>query len=272
MLDTKISDRIRQIVHAQDQAFTEQLNNNCTAIQHRLSAQGSALSGNAIIEMYNMCRAVLNDRANFIWETFKRVVATLQVKWSADLLADLRREMEMHLNENAGEANRVFRARIHKGLPSDQLPINEHYIAGRLNAEIELLVAALKVNAEKTAAAAEGSEVHHSYNLSQGNMVFVSGANASATVTYNAEGQSALKDALEGIARALQESSLGEGQKKEAIELTTDAIGVATSKSPNSTKLKSQLRGIAEVVGGLANASTLLTALYSAAQYVGLTL
>lgn len=271
MLGAKIADRIRQIVHAQQQAFTEQLNNNCIVIQNRLTAQGSGLGGRAIKEMYDMCRAVLNDRANFIWETFKRVLSALQVEWSTDLATDLKQEMAAHLNENAGEANRVFRNRIPKGLPPDELPINEHYITARLNAEIDLLVAALKVRAERVAAAEEGAVIHHNYNLTQGNMVFVSGANASANITYNAEGQAALKDALEGIAHALQESNLAEIQKMEALELTSEAIAVATTKTPNTTKLKSQLRGIAEVVGGLANASALLTALHSAAQYLGLT-
>ena len=103
-------------------------------------------------------------------------------------------------------------------------------------------------------------------------MVIVSGANASAQVTYNSDNQAALQAALENIAKALQESNLADLQKREALELTTECIGVATGKNPNTTKLKSQLRGIAEVVGGLANGTTLLTALYTATRYMGLSL
>ena len=158
MLDNKISDRIRQIVHAQDQAFTETLNTNCTAILNRLSAKGLAASGTSVKEMNDVCRAILNDRSRFIWETFKRVLSQLHVGWSPELADDLKLEMRAHLNKNAGEANRVFRARLTVPFPADQLPINEYYLMGTYNAEIDLLAASLRINSERAAAAVEGAK------------------------------------------------------------------------------------------------------------------
>lgn len=173
----------------------------------------------------------LNDRSRYIWNTFKRVLLQLQVEWSAELAEDLKREMRAHLNENAGEANRMFRTRLPIPFPADQLPINEYYLMGTYNAEIDLLAAALKVNAERAVAAVESAKVQNNYSVGEGNLVILSGTNASAQVSYNGENQAALRVALENIVKALQESNLAEVQKRETLELTKECIGLTMQLS-----------------------------------------
>ncbi|HEX7966091.1 MAG TPA: hypothetical protein VF651_10270 [Gammaproteobacteria bacterium] len=269
MLDQALVSRIDQIVQAQQSAYSAAMNQRCTAVIHELSAKGAFGSGAMVVLLDQACRSTLEEQAQFVWNTFKRVLTTLQVQWYDGIESDLKEQMRLHLNGIAGEANRIYHVRLSDGGLAGGIAgsttINEGGLLGIYSAEIDLYTDGLRVST-RNGAAAQGN----TYSVGQGNLVVIQAPYATANVTYNAENLAGLKAILEEFAQAINSSNMPETPKQEALSVTSECVEELKSKKPNTTKLRSFLRTIADTTAFLANGDKLLTSLYHAAEKIGL--
>ena len=276
MLDDAISSRIRQLIQARHQGFTDSLNAKCIQVKHENSRTGSIVSGATLMGLHKVCVGDLNDFGRFIWETTKRVLTTFQVNWSANLAADLKNDLRQHLNQAAGEANRVFHAQLpvdpsgHIQRAAASFPINEHYLLAIYGAEADLYADGLKASEAKESG--KGNATGSTYHVGQGTMFIMHGEYATANITINADTAMQMEGALNNIADAIRSSKLESKDKDEALALTGECLAEVQVEKPNSIKLRSLMRGIADVTSFLADGTTLLTALYGAAQKIGISM
>lgn len=148
MLEENIARRIRDIVNAEDEAFTRETKNKCTLILHEMAATGLAASGAAVNKLQLACEEQVMKNAHFVWTTIERVLRILHVKWRPGLAEDIQSEFATILNRTAGEANRIFREVVPKTAELSQIVngvmITEYRARAKYNPEINLFCDALK--------------------------------------------------------------------------------------------------------------------------------
>jgi Cdc6-like AAA superfamily ATPase len=146
MLQQNISQRIRNIVQTRQETYTNALHAACQQAMQDTAIQAIRNPSSLAARAKQLCDQLVMQRAGFIWETIQRVANTMRITWYPTLADDLKAELRTLLNQEAGEANRVFHERI--TIPeAAQIVILDVPAISLYNPEIDLLCDGLRADA-----------------------------------------------------------------------------------------------------------------------------
>ena len=145
MLDPKIAERARNLIHPAIQARREPLRAKIDEILSNMSARGIAISGMTAQLVFQECEKELRERTEIAWTSLRKVHSLLGAHRTTTVAADIKHEVSIYRTEAAIELANVMKdivARVGFG-QNLSLSFAQIQAEQEINGEIDLYVDSL---------------------------------------------------------------------------------------------------------------------------------
>jgi hypothetical protein len=275
VLDPKIIERARSLIHAEWPDKRAGLDRELSRIVSQASAAGRLRSGNTVRMLQGVAENELKARAHLVLNVLQRVHNALGAATYDGLANDLKQEAEIHINENALSLTEELKNRAGRLLPdmAKRMSLMDAQSAAtaKVNAEIDLYVDSL-------AARNAGGVVPHGHttvNISGtiGAVQTAPGAFASVTQHIGAEDKAEVLAVLAQLEdRIEQAADIAPDIKRELQGLIPETAAELNKERPALIKVKSLLQGIATTIQTLGSTQPAYQALKVALVPLGISL
>jgi hypothetical protein len=246
-------------------------------------ANGTLQSSTTVKLTARMCADELHERADFAWQSLRRVVREAGTADGAELAQDLKHELQIYLNQIWHELRAFAEDAVRRiGLQNEALvqgaartvELAYAQAGDRLIPEVELFVAGLRADRERSEKE-KATVIHYNITVTGPGNVVQTGNQATANVQQiiTANDSQMLVDALARVLTFLEQTAeLPDQQKRELVEVAKEASAEAKKETPNRSKLAGLLGVLSGTIQALKAAKDVYDLLKTAAGPFGIDL
>lgn len=142
MLDPKVTELARTMIHVQFDERREQLRRDIERITTEMAERGMLRSGATFMKIRDLCAREVEIRAQIVWQVLVRVLSTIGVCPSDSLPSDLKGEVESYFPPDLPELTQTLRkaAELVRAPEVPSLTDPRNRALKKVNAEIDLFV------------------------------------------------------------------------------------------------------------------------------------
>ncbi len=268
MLDPNIvsvaRSRVAQDLEDRREAFEREVGQ----LWEEMNAKGALRSGSTVRLTTDAVGNELRIRSSLIWHAFARAIDGKRLILNEAVASEVKSYISDMVQEHSPDLPEYYQRlkNLVSGSPPHKSIADLRKVAlDRIYTEIDYAVLR---HSESTEAAPGIVNIYQSYGIVQ------TGAGSSATfeITIGAEERLELEKALAAVKQAFGETSIGEPQRNETLELVSDVETEIKRNKPNASRIRGALQGIATSIQTMAAARQAYQLLKGAASLLGLQL